>query len=106
MVIPSLDIWMGNRALMKGVPKITSFLRFFTRRKFVLILRPWFSMIAFDSLKLIFNFEPFAVLSYSKVFSKNFVGINPSKMQFESAPVSNRAIDSKTKSLIIIFMFM
>ena len=50
VVIPSLDMWRRNKDLMNGVPKITSFLRFFTRRKFVSILRPWFSMIAVDSL--------------------------------------------------------
>ena len=50
VVIPSLDICRGKSALVKGVPRITSFLRVFTRRKFVLILRPWFSIIALDNL--------------------------------------------------------
>ena len=56
VVIPSLDIWMGNKDLMKGVPKISSFLRFFTRRKFVLILRLWFSMIMYLYLGLLCHF--------------------------------------------------
>jgi len=50
VVIPSLDICRGKSALVKGVPRNTSFLRVFTRRKFVLILRPWFSIIALDNL--------------------------------------------------------
>ena len=50
VVIPPFDIWIGNKDLMKGVPKITSFLRFLTKQKFVSILRPWFSMIALDNL--------------------------------------------------------
>jgi len=50
VVIPSLDMWRESKDLMNGVPMITSFLSFFTRRKFVSILRPWFSMIALDTL--------------------------------------------------------
>jgi len=50
VVTPPLDIWRGNIDMMNGDPRITSFLRFFTKRKLVSILRPWFSMIALDSL--------------------------------------------------------
>ena len=56
----------------------------------------------FVNLHLIFNSEPFGVLSFSFVFSKNFVGINPSWIQFESTPESTKATVTRLKSSIII----
>ena len=49
VMIPSLVICKGKRDLIKGVPKITLFLRFLTNKKGVSILRLWFSIIVVDN---------------------------------------------------------
>ena len=105
VVIPPLDIWRGNKDLMNGFPRITSFLRFFYQKK--VGFNPKTLVFYYCSGQLIiFNFDPLVLLNFSEVFSKNFVGIKPSRMQFESTLVSKRAIVSRTKSLIIVLILI
>ena len=100
------DFFLDTMALFDTGAYSNCILEWLTPTKFFEKTSEKLSTTNGSKLKINYNFEPFAVLNFSEVFSKNFVRINPSKVQFESAPVSSRAIVSKTKSLIMILMFI